>query len=101
MATLQELLAEQQKLEQKIALLKAGARADAIAKVRQLMSEHGLTAHDLSAKPEKQSKNGARQKVAPKYRNQATGDTWSGRGLKPKWLSTALAEGKNMSDFAI
>jgi DNA-binding protein H-NS len=40
-------------------------------------------------------------KVAPKFRNAATGDTWSGRGLQPKWLKAALASGKKISDFAI
>lgn len=101
MATLEELFAERQKLEQQIALLQSEARTDAIAKVRQLMSEHGLTAQDLAAKPEKQSRVGNRQKVEPKYRNQATGETWSGRGLKPKWLSAALQGGKTLGDFAL
>lgn len=42
-------------------------------------------------------------KVAPKtvarYRNAATGETWSGRGLMPKWLKAATAAGAKLSDF--
>ena len=31
----------------------------------------------------------------------ATGTTWSGRGLQPKWLKAALASGRKLSDFAV
>jgi len=36
---------------------------------------------------------------ASKYLDSATGSTWSGRGLQPKWLKVALAKGKKLSDF--
>lgn len=39
-------------------------------------------------------------KLKPKYQDEA-GNTWSGRGLKPRWLSAALAAGKKLEDFAI
>lgn len=35
-----------------------------------------------------------------KYRNPATGETWSGRGLQPKWLALKLAEGSTLDMFA-
>lgn len=34
-----------------------------------------------------------------KYRDAATGETWSGRGLQPKWIKAALAKGKTLADF--
>ncbi|NCY12586.1 MAG: H-NS histone family protein, partial [Burkholderiaceae bacterium] len=37
-----------------------------------------------------------RGKVAPKYKNPATGETWTGRGKAPKWIA-----GKDRSKFAI
>lgn len=41
-------------------------------------------------------------KVAPKYRNPANAsETWSGRGLKPKWLQAELNAGKSLDDFKI
>ena len=40
-------------------------------------------------------------KVAAKYHNPATGDSWSGRGLKPQWLTAALASGRALSEFAV
>lgn len=36
-----------------------------------------------------------------RYRNPATGETWSGRGLQPKWLKTAIAAGNKLSDYAV
>jgi DNA-binding protein H-NS len=42
-----------------------------------------------------------RSVVAPKYRDSATGATWTGRGKQPKWLASALASGKKIDDFKI
>lgn len=39
-------------------------------------------------------------KIAPKYRG-PNGDTWSGRGIKPRWLANEVKEGKNIEDFLI
>jgi DNA-binding protein H-NS len=47
-------------------------------------------------------RGGARGSVAPKYRNpDNAGETWAGRGLKPRWLSAAIKAGKKIEDFAI
>lgn len=99
MPSIGELLAQKAAIEQQIAAAQRAERTDAIAKVRALMAEHGLTLADLSTKPAAPKKAGA--KVAPKYRDSATGNTWSGRGLQPKWLKEALASGKKIGDFAI
>ena len=40
------------------------------------------------------------KKVAPKYRG-PKGVTWSGRGLKPRWLVAELKKGKKLEQFAI
>lgn len=41
-------------------------------------------------------------KVKPKYRNPADRtETWTGRGLRPKWLVAAMKGGKKLEDFAI
>lgn len=34
-----------------------------------------------------------RAKPAPKYRHAATGETWSGRGMAPKWVQLYVANG--------
>lgn len=99
MASLTELLAQRAALEQQIAQTQREERQKAIAQIRTLMTEYGLTATDLNARPAKQSSTGS--KVAAKYRNKATGETWSGRGLQPRWLKAALTGGKKLSDFAV
>jgi DNA-binding protein H-NS len=100
MATVNELLAQKAAIEQQIADAQRAERSDAIARVRALMAEHGLTVADLASKPAAASKRSG-IKVAPKYRDASTGNTWSGRGLQPKWLRQALSSGKSLSDFAI
>ena len=41
-----------------------------------------------------------RRKVPPKYRG-PSGDTWAGRGAKPRWLVDAIKGGKKLDDFLI
>ena len=101
MATLQELIAQKEAIEREIARTQQQGRLDAIAKVRALMDEYGLTAADLSGKGTAKARAGKGNKVAAKYRNAATGDSWSGRGLQPKWLKAALAAGRKITDFAV
>jgi DNA-binding protein H-NS len=39
-------------------------------------------------------------KVAPKYRG-PNGETWSGRGMVPRWLASLVAQGKTRESFAV
>jgi DNA-binding protein H-NS len=100
MSTVSELLAQKAAIEQQIAEAQRTERAEAIAKVRALMAEYGLTMADLAAKTASAKKRTG-TKVAAKYRDAATGDTWSGRGLQPKWLKAALAGGRRLEEFTI
>jgi len=38
------------------------------------------------------------RKVPPKYRSRS-GETWAGRGVRPKWLVEALKKGKKIEEF--
>jgi DNA-binding protein H-NS len=40
------------------------------------------------------------KKVPPKYRS-PSGETWAGRGVKPRWLVAALKRGKKLDHFLI
>jgi DNA-binding protein H-NS len=40
------------------------------------------------------------KKVPPKYRG-ASGETWAGRGARPRWLVAAIKGGKRLDDFLI
>jgi DNA-binding protein H-NS len=101
MATLSELLAQKAALEKQILETQREERGAAIAKVKAVMAEYGLTLADIGSKAPAMPTRKAGSKVAAKYRNPATGDSWSGRGLQPKWLKAALGSGKTLSDFAV
>ncbi len=92
-----ELLAQREALEQAIAQARKNEISSAVAKVRELVAEFGLTAQDIF--PGRAAKSGAPKatsKVVAKYRDPATGQTWTGRGKAPKWI-----EGKDRASFVI
>ena len=81
MTEYQNLLAQKAALEAQIATAQAEAKADAINKVRELIREHDLTPEDLQGQAKPKGSVGA-----PKYRDPATGATWTGRGKPPNWI---------------
>lgn len=114
MSTYQDLLAQkaalvrqQAELDRALAEARRADRADVIAQVKALMNEHGLAVADLGGAAagkgagSRAKSASAGRKVAAKYRNAATGQAWTGRGLKPKWIQTALAAGSKLEDFAV
>jgi DNA-binding protein H-NS len=40
------------------------------------------------------------RKVPPKYRGPG-GETWAGRGARPRWLTALLKQGRKIEEFAI
>lgn len=73
-------------------------------KVRKLAQDNGLDISDLMAadKPKKAKAKKSRGRVAPKYKNPASGsETWTGRGRQPHWVADALASGKTLDDLLI
>lgn len=95
MASYKELLAQQQALAIQIEEARKRELADAVARVREIVAEYGLTADDIFS-GRKSAKRGTGSKVPPKYRNPLTGQTWTGRGKAPKWI-----EGKDREQFLI
>jgi DNA-binding protein H-NS len=41
-----------------------------------------------------------RRKATPKYQG-PDGETWAGRGVRPRWLTGAIQAGKKLEDFLI
>lgn len=99
-SSLGDLLAQRAALEKQIADAQREQRSAAIAQIKQLMTEYGLTLADIGSRATAAPRRSG-GKVAPKYRNSATGETWSGRGLQPNWLKAAIASGRSLSDFAV
>ena len=99
---LTDLLAQKAALEKQIADVQREQRSDAVGKVKALMAEYGLTLADLTAKPAPAKPAAAAgAKVAPKYRNSATGETWTGRGRMPVWMKTLVEKGAKREKFLI
>ena len=100
MTSYKELLKQREALEQQISEARRRELSDAVAQVRSLVAEFGLTPQDVFPAGKGAGKTGrssmAGTKVAPKYRNPATGETWTGRGKAPKWI-----QNQDRAQFAI
>lgn len=96
MSSYKELLAQRERLEKQIEEAKAKEYAAVITEIKQKMMDYGISPSDLGFGRGKIGKTRARAGVAPKYRDPASGNTWSGRGKPPKWIA-----GKNRDQFLI
>jgi len=86
------------------------AKSVAVDAIKAQMQAAGVTIEDLgygsikpaTAKPAtiKASTSRKGQRIEPKYRG-PNGETWSARGLKPRWLKAALAGGATLEQFKI
>ena len=95
MSTYQEYQAKIAELEALAKAARQNELASAKEQILKIMQTYGLTLSDLASAVK--TRNGKpRARVAPKYRDPATGQTWTGRGRAPKWL-----EGKNKENFII
>ena len=41
------------------------------------------------------------QKLPPKFCNPDTGETWAGRGARPRWLAAMLKKGRKLEEFSV
>ena len=100
--------------------LQALERKPAIARIVAQMREFGISPSEIAsafngdrqtAKPKTAKSNLVKEKIAkatktkksvePKYRNVDTGESWSGRGKAPRWLTAAEASGQSRESFKI
>jgi len=110
---LDSLIAQKQALDAQQSALAAQIEAarvkqDAIDNIKAHMESAGVTLDDLgygsikpaAAKPAKASTSRKGAKIEPKFKA-PTGETWTGRGLQPRWLKQALAGGATLDQFKI
>ncbi len=120
MSNLIDLQSQIEKLQKQAADLKSKEFNSTVADIRAKMAAFGITVKDLGGKstakkgkpgrPAKTAKTGKVAKVrkskaagvpvAAKFRG-PNGETWSGRGLSPKWMTALIAQGRSKSDFAV
>jgi DNA-binding protein H-NS len=84
--------------------MKRGELGGVIDRIKEAVAHYGLTASDLFGKRTRAASTSV--KSAPRGSKRAVaysdgqGNTWGGRGPRPRWLREALAEGKQLQDFA-
>ena len=117
MNKLMDIQTQINKLQKQAAEIKAKEFQSTVQEILAQMQAFGITVKDLqAAKPAKMATSGrvkgklgaktpklskvAKNPVPAKYRG-PNGETWSGRGLTPKWLSTLIAQGQSKEAFAI
>ena len=94
MSSYKELLAQRELLDKQIKVAVQREKADGIAKAKAIIEQYDLSASDLFSRKAGSKAGGG--KVAPKYRNPTTGETWTGRGKAPKWI-----DGRDRSNYVI
>ncbi|MBV61122.1 H-NS histone family protein [Abyssibacter profundi] len=99
----EELQQKIRELEQQAEEARKEELSEAIAQIRQIMTENGITMADLDGRRSgrKSRGSGTGSKRPPKFRDPVTGNTWAGVGRAPKWIVEAEAAGKSREDFRI
>jgi len=114
--TLSQIQQEIERLQREAQRVRQSEISGVVQRIRTAIEHYGLTAQDLFASgPKKRGrprkavaktaggKRGARKtrRVIPvKYRDNK-GNTWTGRGSRPRWLVAALNEGAKVDDFLV
>ena len=74
-------------------------RKEIIAQIKELAASIGVTVEISEGEKKSERKS---SKVAARYRNpNNAAQTWTGRGLAPKWMQELLASGRDKSEFEI
>ena len=98
MATYKELKAQAEALMKQAEAARQAEIAAVVVEILAKMKEFGITVDDLRGGAKKTKSRGA---VAAKFRNPATGESWSGRGRAPRWLAEEMAKGRAKEAFLI
>lgn len=113
--SLTELRRLQGRIDTEIRRRSDTARRDLLKKMQKMAAEEGLSLSDViagatnekkpaAAKPRRAAKGSAKKtgKVPPKYRHPEDASlSWSGRGRKPLWVESWIAEGKALDALLI
>jgi DNA-binding protein H-NS len=121
MSNLIEIQSQIEKLQKQAQDIRSKEFASTVQDILAKMQAFGITIKDLqttkSGKPAKAGRGKAKvtadkpvkvakaakkasNPVAAKFRG-PNGESWSGRGLTPKWLATLMAQGRAKEEFAI
>ena len=114
--SLAQLQAQIAKLHAEAKAVRAKEVEGVVSRIKEAITAYGLTPADLfGSRQDKELKTRGRRKVATKTAQSSalagrkvaikykdgSGNTWTGRGNKPRWLTAALADGKKLESFAV
>ena len=91
---LESLVAQREQIDAQIREIRETERSSILATVRDLIRLHNISLNEVFER--KAATKPAARKVAPKYRDPATGSTWAGRGRAPLWFDKSRVQ-----DFAL
>ena len=110
MATYIELQKQIEALQKEAEALKNRERDGVIERMKEAIAVYEISAEDLglasSRGPRSGRGPGSGGRRGPQKRAEGVaygdgkGNTWGGRGPRPRWLKEALANGAQLSDFA-
>ena len=97
--TIQSKIAE---LQENAAKLIREEKSQALAAIITNMNVYGITVDDIDVEVGRKL-SGPKKSGNPapvKYRG-PNGETWAGRGLTPKWLTSQITDGHSREDFLV
>lgn len=115
MSNLVDIQSQIEKLQKQASQIKAKEFDKTVLEIREKMHAFGITVKDLQSpkgtkgklarEPAKKrasvkDKNAAATTVPAKFRG-PEGQTWSGRGLTPRWLKSLVEMGRQKEEFSI
>ena len=97
---IQKQIAELQAQEAEI---KAREFGEKVSMIKETMTSYGITVADIQGKSAKAPRAavGKSSNPAPAKYTGPNGESWSGRGLAPKWLASLIAEGHAKEEYLI
>jgi DNA-binding protein H-NS len=98
--SLEELHALAAKAQKALEEKRKESRKAVIAQIKELADSIGVSVTITDGDKPVSARKGS--KVAAKYRNPHNHDqTWTGRGVKPRWLVALINEGRRIEEFLI
>jgi len=90
-------------LQKQAEQIKAQEFEIAVQEIKEKMAAYGITLADLQGVKGRARKAASGKTGVPapvKFRG-PNGETWSGRGLMPRWLSALVAQGNSKDKYAV
>lgn len=113
MATYSELVSQIEDLKKQAERQRKDEYSTVLKHIKRQIADYGISAEDLgfgsksankkvTTKKRSQNRKTPRTgaKVPPKYRDQS-GNTWTGRGKTPKWVTAAIESGMSLESLRI